>query len=324
MTPPLRLAVALDGAGLFDPRSWAGLLTEAERGLVDFVTFEDSLDGTDGDRLDAVLLASRMAPVTTRIGLVPVVTIAHTEPFHLATSLATLDHISGGRAGCQIRLSLRATEAAQFGRRDVSARTPQDVVDEAADVVEVVRRLWDSWEDDAEIRDAATGRFIDRDKLHHVDFEGHWFKIKGPLITPRPPQGQPLVTVQAEDSLTQDFAVRHADVAFTTPRSREEATALVERMPGVRVFADLAVSFGDGGHTPSGLADLLTDWRQAGLTGFRLRPLALPADLLGITRELIPELRARGAFRRDDEATTLRGLLGLGRPANRYIAGSRS
>ena len=65
--------------------------------------------------------------------------------------------------------------------------------DEAADYVEVLRRLWDSWEDDAEIRDVATGRFIDRDKLHYIDFEGRWFAVKGPSITPRPPQGQPVV-----------------------------------------------------------------------------------------------------------------------------------
>ncbi len=65
--------------------------------------------------------------------------------------------------------------------------------DEAADYVEVLRRLWDSWEDDAEIRDVATGRFIDRDKLHYIDFEGRWFSVRGPSITPRPPQGQPVV-----------------------------------------------------------------------------------------------------------------------------------
>lgn len=65
---------------------------------------------------------------------------------------------------------------------------------EAADHVEVIRRLWDSWEDDAEIRDVATGRFVDRDKLHHIDFEGRHFSVRGPSITPRPPQGQPVVS----------------------------------------------------------------------------------------------------------------------------------
>ena len=74
-----------------------------------------------------------------------------------------------------------------------------ELFDEAADYVEVVRRLWDSWEDDAEIRDVATGRFVDRDKLHYIDFEGRHFSVKGPSITPRPPQGQPLVSALAHD-----------------------------------------------------------------------------------------------------------------------------
>ena len=95
--------------------------------------------------------------------------------------------------------------AAHFGRREMPAtgagpprgsgsqRSIADLFDEAADAVEVVRRLWDSWEDDAEIRDVATGRFIDRDKLHYIDFEGSYFSVKGPSITPRPPQGQPII-----------------------------------------------------------------------------------------------------------------------------------
>ena len=77
-----------------------------------------------------------------------------------------------------------------FGRRDVAG---VDLFDEASDAVEVARRLWDSWEDDAEIRDVATGRFVDRDKLHYIDFDGKYFSVKGPSITPRPPQGQPVV-----------------------------------------------------------------------------------------------------------------------------------
>ena len=81
-----------------------------------------------------------------------------------------------------------------FGRRDVAG---VDLFDEATDAVEVVRRLWDGWEDDAVIRDVATGRFVDRDKLHYIDFAGKHFSVKGPSITPRPPQGQPVVTALA-------------------------------------------------------------------------------------------------------------------------------
>ena len=395
----LHLAIALDGAGwhpaawrdtgarpdgLFGARYWADLVTEAERGLLDLVTFEDSLglqstsftgpdDRTDQVRgsLDAVLLAARLAPLTSHIGLVPTTNVTHTEPFHLATGIATLDHVSRGRAGWRPQVSARASDSAHFGRRDTPALTPEDVLDseliakrlwalfgEAGEVVEAVRRLWDSWEDDAEIRNAATGRFIDRDKLHHIDFEGKHFSVRGPSITPRPPQGQPLVTSLAHASVPYEFAAAGADLVYVTPHSRagtstvlgqvEEAKAVAGR-PADRpllVFADLLVFLDEEPGAAAGrkrrlddlngaalvsdaeiftgtageLADLLLDRRSAGLDGFRLRPGALPHDLTAITRALVPELQRRGVFRTFYEAGTLRGLLGLPRPANRYAA----
>ena len=224
MSAPLHLAVALDGTGwhpaawrepgarpqgLFTAGYWVDLVTEAERGLLDFVTLEDSLglqsshltepDGRTDQvrgRLDAVLVAARVAPLTRHIGLVPTVVATHTEPFHISKAIATLDYVSAGRAGLRVQVSARQNEAAHFGRRTFprlrfdDSGTPEgreviaDLFEEAADYVEVVRRLWDSWEDDAEIRDVATGRFIDRDKLHYIDFEGRHFRVRGPSITP--------------------------------------------------------------------------------------------------------------------------------------------
>ncbi|MEU3168179.1 LLM class flavin-dependent oxidoreductase [Streptosporangium sp. NPDC006930] len=397
---PLHLAVAFDGAGwhpaawrdpaaspkvLFTAAYWAALVAEAERGLLDFVTIEDSLalqttrlDGHDGrtdqvrGRLDAALVASRIAPLTSRIGLVPTVTTTHTEPFHVASSIATLDHVSSGRAGWRAQISGRHTEAAHFGRREVPVLTPESLGDlgraplvrelfgDAADAVEAVRRLWDSWEDDAVIRDVATGRFVDRDKLHYVDFEGEHFTVKGPSIVPRPPQGQPLVTALAHSRLPYEFAARGADVVHVTPHDTEQARAVVAEVREIaeevrdpdaeklKIFADLVVLLGEDGNdarergarldeldgaahtsdaaiftgTPGELADLLLEWRAAGLEGFRLRPAVLPTDLNAITRGLVPELQGRGAFRRAYEADTLRGHLHLPRPAGRY-AGSR-
>ncbi|MEU8037530.1 LLM class flavin-dependent oxidoreductase [Streptosporangium sp. NPDC049078] len=397
---PLHLAVAFDGAGwhpaawrdpaaspkaLFTAAYWAALVAEAEHGLLDFVTIEDSfalqttlLDGHDGrtdqvrGRLDAALVASRIAPLTSRIGLVPTVTTTHTEPFHVASSIATLDYVSSGRAGWRAQISGRHTEAAHFGRREVPVLTRESLGDidraplvrelfgDAADAVEVVRRLWDSWEDDAVIRDVATGRFVDRDRLHYVDFEGEHFTVKGPSIVPRPPQGQPLVTALAHSRLPYEFAARGADVIYVTPHDTEQARAVVAQVREIaeevrdpdaerlKIFADLVVFLGEDGNdarergarldeldgaaytsdaaiftgTPGELADLLLEWRAAGLEGFRLRPAVLPTDLNAITRGLVPELQKRGAFRRAYEADTLRGHLHLPRPAGRY-AGSR-
>ncbi|HVW41897.1 MAG TPA: LLM class flavin-dependent oxidoreductase [Amycolatopsis sp.] len=354
MAEHLHLAAALDGAGwhpaawrepdarpaeLFTAGYWKDLALEAERGLLDFVTIEDSLgaptDRTDRvrGRLDAVLIASRVAPHTRYLGFVPTAVATHTEPFHISKAIATLDYVSGGRAGLRVRVSGRQADADHFGRRQVPTR--EDLFDEAADYIEVVRRLWDSWEDDAEIRDVATGRFVDRDKLHYIDFEGRFFSVKGPSITPRPPQGQPPVAVLAHVPVAFRLAERGADIVFVTERDAPVA--------GPLVFTDLVVFLDDTEHaaadrrarldevageqytsdaeifagTPAQLADRLLD--RPGF-GYRLRPAAIPHDLTAITRGLVPELQRRGAFRREYEAGTLRGLLGLDRPANRYAA----
>jgi alkanesulfonate monooxygenase SsuD/methylene tetrahydromethanopterin reductase-like flavin-dependent oxidoreductase (luciferase family) len=362
MSQGLHLAAALDGAGwhpaawrepdargkeLFTAGYWADLGVEAERGLLDFITIEDALsiqsaraDQVQG-RLDAVLIASRVAPHTRHVGLVPTAVATHTEPFHLSKAIATLDYVSTGRGGLRVRVSASGDEAGHFGRREVPSR--EDLFDEAADYVEVVRRLWDSWEDDAEIRDVATGRFIDREKLHYIDFEGRWFSVKGPSITPRPPQGQPPVAVLAHLPVADQLAARGADIVLVTPHDVEQVRA-IEADERMRVFADLVVFLDidakaaadrkarldelDGAEyisdaliftgTPAQLADQLVDWHAAGVTGFRLRPGAVPHDLTAITRGLVPELQQRGVFRREYEAATLRGLLGLDRPANRY------
>lgn len=390
---PLHLAVALDGTGwhpaswrepvarprdLFAAGYWADLVAEAERGLLDFVTFEDGLglqsshflepDGRTDQvrgRLDAVLLAARIAPLTRHIGLVPTTVVTHTEPFHISKAIATLDYVSTGRAGLRVQITARPNEAAHFGRRTIPPIDTYDspvvtgLFDEAADYVEVVRRLWDSWEDDAEIRDAATGRFIDRDKLHYIDFEGRHFSVKGPSITPRPPQGQPIVTALAHQTVPYRLVARQADIGYVTPHDAGQARAIVAEIRAeqeaagradepLHVFGDLVVFLDDDPAaatarrerlnalagspytsdariftgTPSQLADLLQELQSAGLSGFRLRPAVLGHDLPAITRGLVPELQRRGAFRRAYEADTLRGLLGLACPANRYAVAS--
>ena len=400
MSAPLHLAIALEGAGwhpaawrepaarpaeLFGAPYWVDLVALAERGLVDFVTIEDSFsldaaglstDAGDTDqvrgRLDAVLIADRVAPTTSHIGLVPTALATHTEPFHISKAIATLDYVSTGRAGVRVQISARASEAAHIGRHELpeinrenylepaAQQTLSQLLDEAADFVEVIRRLWDSWEDDAEIRDAATGRFIDRDKLHYIDFQGEYFSVKGPSIVPRPPQGQPLVTALAHSPVVYRFAARSADIVFVTPADEADAHRIlgevraeqvgVGRPEGdLAVYADVVVfldtpaetgaarkarldalsraAFVSDAHIFTGsageLAELLLTWQRAGFSGFRLRPGALPDDLTAITDALVPELQARGAFRTAYEADTLRGLLGLPRPTNRYATTER-
>lgn len=389
MPDHIHLAVALDGAGwhpaawreatarpreLFSPRYWADLVRTAESGLLDLVTIDDTLavqtdrSGVPDDRvdrvrgrLDALLTASFVAPLTSRIGLVPTVTTTHTEPFHVSKALATLDHTSLGRAGWQVRVSAQAAEAAHFGRRTVAGfdrarltggELPAEVVDlfdEAGDVIDVVRRLWDSWEDEAEIRDVATRRFIDRSKVHHVDFEGRFFSVRGPSTTPRPPQGQPVVSVLAHRRVPYELAARGADLVFVTPTPARGADAVLADVVAavaavgrtgepLHVYADVVVALdGPGeagparlrrlddvsgepyvsdttvfGGSAAELADLVASWHALGYRGVRLRPAALPDDLDRIVTDLVPELQRRGLHRTAyPERSSLRGLLGL-------------
>jgi alkanesulfonate monooxygenase SsuD/methylene tetrahydromethanopterin reductase-like flavin-dependent oxidoreductase (luciferase family) len=245
---------------------------------------------------------------------------------------------------------------ARPGRGDdpEAVRAGTDLFEEVSDYVEVVRRLWDSWEDDAVIRDVGRGRFVDAGKLHYIDFSGRFFSVRGPSITPRPPQGQPVVTALAHGTPAYRFAVSAADVVFVTPEDEGDAARISAEVRELQhhqgrhqpllIFADLLVVLEedggaaerrwqrldalDGGEhrsdarrfsgRPQDLADLLVGWHQAGIDGFRLRPAVLSIDLPAIVEGLVPELQRGHAFRPRYESSTLRGHLGLARPVNRY------
>ena len=350
---PLRVAVGFEGAG-WHPESWRHVLTPsgmlsgqywrdlavtADSALIDFVTFDEwftaqhccrdvSQPGLTG-RFDAVMVACHVAPATSRIGLVPVAATTHAEPFHISKAIATLDIISSGRAGWLADISPRAHGSPRFGRHDVAG---QDTFAEAAEAVEVARRLWDSWEDDAVIRDVSSGRYIDRGKLHYVDFVGQHFSVKGPSITPRPPQGQPVVATRVKSTLGCEFASRRADLVFTSPSNDAELQAILTLFAGVdharlKVFADVYVTSTDladhcygiiakGG--PAALVDLLLRWQRLGIDGVRLLPAVNEIDLAFIANEVLPLLRSSGVIPSSHDHGSLRDRLGLPPAANRY------
>ena len=382
MADHVHVAVALDGSGshpgawrapgarahdLTTAAHWQRLVAEAEAGLLDFVTLADSFALHRGrprtDRatggLDAVLLASRLAPTTRSIGLIPTATATHTEPFHVSKAIATLDYVSNGRAGVVLRTTADPDEAALFGRR----RFPDDpavladLASEALDFATVLGLLWDSWEDDAEIRDVATGRFVDRDKLHYIDFAGDHFSVRGPAITPRPPQGRPVIAATGAHPTDLRVIGRGADVGFISPRDVDDAVRAVTAVGAAHsdagreiadpalLFVDLFVVLAGSGAdaegrraqlddwagepftpdsavftgTPTGLADEIERWAAVeGISGIRLHPAALSEDLGAITQELVPELQRRNLFRSGYTEPTLRGHLGLDRPSNRF------
>ncbi|MFJ6658982.1 LLM class flavin-dependent oxidoreductase [Streptomyces sp. NPDC091377] len=373
MTPPrpLHLAVALDTVGWHpasgvdgDPHGlahWTRLVQEAERGLLDFVTLEDPPKRPTGPlvghRLDALLVAAALAARTERIGLVPTGVVDHAQPTHLARAVATLDRLTGGRAGWRTQVTpARPIVLADLFTPEVQ-RPMAELFERAADLVRVVRALWDGVTDEKELRALAPGRFAPADPDPHGSFTaieppggraGDWLTVDAPALAPPAPQGHPVVFTLAHISLPYRYGARSADVVSVTPHSAEEARATVEEIRAaqsaagraeqtVHVFADLVVFLDsapgraaarkarlDEAHgsaytsdaevfvgTPADLADLLLAWQRSGISGFRLRPAALPHDLSAVTRLLVPELQRRGAFRTAYEADTLRGLLGL-------------
>jgi alkanesulfonate monooxygenase SsuD/methylene tetrahydromethanopterin reductase-like flavin-dependent oxidoreductase (luciferase family) len=365
------LGVALDGAGrhpaawrnpgatpdvLFTADYYVALARQADTALFDFVMFDDAMriqsDRADRvrGRLDALSIAARVAPVTRHVGLIPTITTTHTEPFHTAKNVATLDWVSNGRAGWRVAVSETADEAALFGRK--AAAPAEELYAEASDYIDVVRRLCDSWEDDAIIRDQTTGRYIDRDKVHYIDYEGRFFSVRGPSITPRSPQAQPLVAVEAvRETPSIALAAEHADVVFVhtidAQRDVRAAAATAGRDPnGVTVMTVVDVLLADDASaaaadkatlddragetfttdafefvgTPSGLVDMLAEWSES-VDGVLLRPLVLPLGLTQLVDGVMPELRRRGLARAEPPEPTLRGRFGLARPRNRY-AGS--
>lgn len=394
MSHRAHLAVALDGAG-WHPAAWrestarptelalAGYWRDLARLADDagvlFATIEDALSlggrSPEADaetrrdrargRLDAVLLSSFLAPATRRLGLVPTVTTTHPEPFHVATGLQTLDHVSRGRAGVRLVAGSTPQERANFGRRaegpaglPASGRVEDDpallaAFREAGEVADVIRRLADSWEDDAVVRDLETGKFLDRERVHRVDFAGEFFSITGASIVPRSPQGQPLVTALAHQSVPYRFAAAHADLVFVTPSDAggvggirnelaDAAAQVRDEVEPLRVFADLLVlvapSRAEAAETWARLeerAPLTTDARvvvgtadevvdeiralvDAGADGVRLRPARLPADLVAIAEQVVPRARAAGILSPDGGEPTLRERLGLPRPSSRF------
>lgn len=324
---------------LLGPRTLRTRVAAAENAGFGFATFDDSIlpaPNDIGGRIDAVTRAAFVAASTSTIGLVPVVAATYAEPFHTSSQLATLDYASRGRAGW---LATDDPDAARTWGA-MPRVTADEIQRERVDSIEVARRLWDSWEDDAVIRDYAAGKFLNRERLHHIDFIGEVFSVKGPSIVPRPPQGQVVVFGYG----TEQSGV---DVALVTGATTSEITAAVQRARSsgaARVLVDLTVALDIPGataveriadldaksefsadhsarlHFSGSAAELVTLLTElaAEADGVRLHPAVIDEDLPILARYVLPALLRAGLAHRPVPGSTLRDTLGLTRPANRY------
>jgi FMN-dependent oxidoreductase (nitrilotriacetate monooxygenase family) len=206
----------------------------AERGHLDFVFLADSLTAQGDDiaalsrtairyiaQFEPVTLLSALAAVTEKIGLVCSITTTYNAPYLVARQLASLDHISQGRAGWNVVTSKNEWEARQFG----SERHPAHAVryPRAHEFVEVVKGLWDTWEDDAFVRDKKSGMFFDPKKFHLLEHRGQHFQVRGPLNVPRPPQGYPVIFQAGSSEHGKNLAAACGEVVYTAQSDVLEA-----------------------------------------------------------------------------------------------------
>jgi len=199
----------------------------AERGKFDFLFVADSLSINAKssphylNRFEPITILSALAASTSNIGLVATLTVSYSEPFNVARQFASLDHISDGRAGWNVVTSWLGETAANFSKAEHPAHDLRYRI--AAEYLDVVQGLWDSWEDDAHVGDKASGVFVDPDKLHRLDHKGEHFQVRGPLNIKRSRQGQPVIFQAGASEDGRNFAARRAEAIFAGVQTIEEA-----------------------------------------------------------------------------------------------------
>jgi alkanesulfonate monooxygenase len=208
----------------------------AERGLFDMVFLADGVALRQRDEpagslcrsnqnveLEPLTMLSAVAMMTSRIGLVATASTTYNEPYHVARKFASLDHISHGRAGWNVVTSWSEAEAKNFNREQ---HLDYDIrYDRAAEFVDVVKGLWDSWDDDAFLHDKASGTFYDPAKMHVLAHKGRHFAVRGPLTVARTPQGRPIIVQAGASPQGQNIAAASADIVFTAQMSLADAQA---------------------------------------------------------------------------------------------------
>lgn len=192
--------------------------------------------------LEPLTLLSAIAARTRHVGLVASASTTYADPYSIARAFASLDHISEGRASWNVVTTLETTAAGNFGRQSHVGADQRYT--RAGDFLKVVRRLWDSWEDDAFTRDPASGQFIDPEKYHRVDYHSDFFDMNGGLNVERPPQGHPVIFVAASSEQGKELAAAEADVMFTAQPDMAE---------GKRFYADVKARMPKYGRHPDDL-----------------------------------------------------------------------
>lgn len=218
-----------------DLRTYVQIARIAEAHQFDFLFVPDSPAMPEGplaqasrsprsaNRLEPITLLAALSAVTQRIGLIATVSTSYSEPFTIARQFASLDHLSGGRVGWNVVTTENATAWENYGARGVLEHEQR--YSRATEYVNVVRQLWDSWEDDAVRFDQGNSQYFDPDSVRSINHVGPWFSVKGPLNISRSPQGHPLIVQAGGSEDGRELAARFADVVFTVQPDLDSARA---------------------------------------------------------------------------------------------------
>jgi FMN-dependent oxidoreductase (nitrilotriacetate monooxygenase family) len=215
---------------------------KAESGKLDFVFLADGLNSFPGMhpsmvlRFEPLTLLGALTMATERIGLAVTASTTYTEPYNLARMLASLDHLSGGRIAWNIVTGAFPQAAANFGTAKHPPQEERYAI--AEEFVEVVKGLWDSWEEDSFLMNKATGQFVDAAKMHELNHHGKFYHVQGPLNITRPPQGYPVFMQAGASDTGVNFAAKYAEVVFAVHQNMDTAAAFTKRL------RDLAASYG--------------------------------------------------------------------------------
>ncbi|MDB5416197.1 MAG: nitrilotriacetate monooxygenase [Rubritepida sp.] len=332
--PEAHLAASMDFA------LWKRLAQQAEAAKFHFMFWADGIavrsSAKDDEQLsydsridvfEPFTIMAALSAVTERMGYIASASTTFNEPYHIARKFASLDHISGGRAGWNVVTSWSEQEALNFGRDSLLEHALR--YRRAEEFVDVVFGLWDSWEDAAFIRDKASGKYFDPAKLHTPHHRGEHFQVRGPLNVRRPVQGYPVIAQAGSSGPGQDLGARRADIIYTMQKSREDAVAFYSSvksrfaahgrspesslvMPGIMPIMgrtmqearDRADRLGELIHPELGLAALIPSFGD--LSGY---PLDGPVTALLAETNSVKSAHARLAKELEGRSITIRELI---------------
>lgn len=317
--------------------AWFRALTQtAERGGIDAILFDGAWGPAGPFTLDPVPLIAALASSSQHIGLGAAIALDHAEPFNIARSYAAIDRLTAGRSAWIATMGTgRVSDFGHAPLRDAASTRAR-----AAESIAVVRKLWDSWEDEALVLDKPNGRFSNPDVIHPINHSGEYFSVRGPLNAPRPLQGNPPVFQRGISPEAVALARESAELLVAPVDDPSELaairTALGERP---RLLARLAVLLAPtdaaakaratelGGAleglsfvgTPDGLVGKLAELASL-CDGVDIWPAVLSLDLDLLVDQVVPKLQAKGLRPATYQGRTLREILRLPRPRSQFAA----